>query len=129
MLVTNQDEERSKTLLLKIGRLFGLVTPGATSLIVLDDVSQYLRYEIEPPASHATCHQQYHVLLAAKKRKAFNKQRHRWHHAIDWWTRRLDWWSRDWSLTGVKPCMTLHHVPPRHYSEQVRKYLCCVTLC
>ena len=40
------------------GKLFGLVTPG-TSLLVLDNLSQYLRYNIRPPESLLEMRAQY----------------------------------------------------------------------
>jgi len=36
--------------ILSLGRKFGLVT-SSTSLIVLEGLEQYVKYEIEPPAS------------------------------------------------------------------------------
>ncbi|MCG8454875.1 MAG: carboxypeptidase regulatory-like domain-containing protein, partial [Holophagales bacterium] len=44
------DPEEHREQLLTLGRAHGLVTP-ATSLLVLESIDQYLRYEIEPPAS------------------------------------------------------------------------------
>ncbi|MBR6372042.1 MAG: DUF2135 domain-containing protein [Victivallales bacterium] len=40
------------------GKLYGLVTPG-TSLLVLDNISQYLRYNIRPPESLPEMRAQY----------------------------------------------------------------------
>ena len=44
--------------LLALGREYGLASPK-TSLIVLDTVEQYLKYDIEPPASEKTLHEQW----------------------------------------------------------------------
>lgn len=42
--------KRNKELIVEAGKTFGLVTPG-TSLIVLDNVDQYVEHRIKPPAS------------------------------------------------------------------------------
>jgi hypothetical protein len=50
--------ERFEDELLALGRKYGLVSP-ATSLIVLESLDQWLRHEIEPPATQPALRDQY----------------------------------------------------------------------
>jgi hypothetical protein len=52
--------------LVETGKQYGLVTPG-TSLIVLDNLSQYLEHEIEPPVTLPNMRNQYLKQMAVKK--------------------------------------------------------------
>ena len=53
--------EENRQELLELGRRYGLVTPS-TSLLVLENVEQYVEYEVEPPAMLAEMRREYHVL-------------------------------------------------------------------
>lgn len=84
--------------LLELGRQFGVVSP-TTSLLVLETLDQWLRYDIEPPKTWARMHEEWErhregVMkvssedgmkadhLAALKRE---------------WSLLLEWWNRDFS--------------------------------
>ena len=77
--------------LLALGRRYGMVTAG-TSLLVLERLDQYVRYQVEPPASWPQMQQQY--LMALKQQQgAMQNQREayqsalamRWHERVAWW--------------------------------------------
>jgi hypothetical protein len=85
------DRERNQDAIRRLGMHFGLVTSG-TSLIVLDDVADYVRHEIEPPASLLA---EYRRLLAqAGQRRQADQQA-----AVERVVRRFQekqaWWDKE----------------------------------
>jgi len=84
----------------RLGKSFGLITPG-TSLIVLDRVEDYVRYEIVPPFELRT---EYERLLAARRQ---SRERDRVSHLDDIARRfreKQSWWERDFPK-GERPQM------------------------
>ena len=79
--------------LLSLGRRFGVVSP-ATSLMVLEELDQWLRYDIEPPASWERMHDAW-LRARAGRMSLFSPQEtqnmHRrnlarqWEHTLSWW--------------------------------------------
>ena len=74
--------------LLALGREYGLASPK-TSLIVLDTVEQYLKYDIEPPEDEKALHEQW-----ARRRPDSAKQKERDAAATKSWLNNL---KRDWN--------------------------------
>ena len=73
--------------LLALGREYGLASPK-TSLIVLDTVEQYVKYDIEPPAGEKTLHEKWMKMRPSPTQK---KEREA-HEAKEW----LSSLKRDW---------------------------------
>jgi len=86
--------------LTETGKRYGLVTPK-TSLIVLDNLQQYLEYNIEPPASLPEMRRQYREIKnrQAIERKEF--ERNKLDRIRQLWQQRLAWWKTDFS--NIKP--------------------------
>ena len=85
--------------LLALGRRFGVVSP-ATSLLVLETLDQWLRYDIEPPATLADMHAAWKHAKQGEMRldsKAARAERHRGRLAGEW-ANLLRWWERDYEL-------------------------------
>jgi len=86
--------ERNHDELLRLGRRFGIVTPG-TSLLVLETLEQYLEHHIEPPRSRAALRAEYlrrtEPAQRAEKRAAQDKL----DVVLALWNRRVQWWSRE----------------------------------
>jgi Ca-activated chloride channel homolog len=85
--------ERNHDELLRLGRRFGIVTPG-TSLLVLETVEQYVEHRIEPPATRAALRAEYRrrlqqAQLAEKKGRGDKLAR-----VLEMWNRRVQWWER-----------------------------------
>jgi Ca-activated chloride channel family protein len=83
------DANRSE--LLALGRRYGVVTAG-TSLLVLETLDQYLRHEIEPPASWPEVREPW---LAQFKDRQIQRERRAVGHQerlLRWWDERLRWW-------------------------------------
>jgi hypothetical protein len=95
--------EDNKSTISSLGKKYGLVTAN-TSLIVLDAVEDYAKYEIEPPAELKPA---YFKLIREKKTELSvikNK-------SIDEATRYYDelrrWWSRDYKQISRRPVKPL----------------------
>jgi Ca-activated chloride channel family protein len=86
--------------LLALGRTHGLVSP-ATSLIVLETLDQWVRHEIEPPASLPGMREQWR--RAMKGRSNGNEPTQRLEHIVGLWKQRVAWWKSDFSKAKVAP--------------------------
>jgi len=88
---TNEDE------LLALGRRFGIVSP-ATSLIVLENLDQYVRHDIEPPAPQTDLRRQWRdrksFLAQEEKRKRDSKL----DRVLAMWKARVDWWENRYKV-------------------------------
>lgn len=80
--------------LVKLGRAYGLVTPG-TSLMVLESVDQYVRYEIEPPDSQPVWQQQYAAFRRNSAKDATDRTQAHLDTLLRMWQERLAWWGTD----------------------------------
>ena len=81
--------------LLSLGRRFGVVSP-ATSLLVLEELDQWLRYDIEPPASWKRMHDEW-LRVRAGRMNLSNPQQARDRHRqqlADQWRETYAWWER-----------------------------------
>lgn len=87
--------EKNKETIEALGKRFNIVTRN-TSLIVLDDINDYVRYEITPPAE---LREQYDRLLANKKareKRAFAESdlmKRRIEHVLPMFNARKEWWN------------------------------------
>lgn len=85
--------EDNATELLALGRRFGLASP-VTSLLVLETLDQWLRHDIEPPASQPQLRERW---LAEKKRRAGSspeeKAERHFAEIARLWKLRMAWWN------------------------------------
>ena len=82
----NEDE------LLALGRRFGIVSP-ATSLIVLERLDQYVRHDIEPPASLPDLRRQWHDRLASLAKNEQQQRAGKIDRVLAMWRERVAWWE------------------------------------
>ncbi len=82
------DLESTKSEITELGRKFSIVTSN-TSLIVLETLSQYLRHNIEPPASLPEIRKQYLSIMASKKTSEKEKVEAKVQHVLDMWNKRV----------------------------------------
>jgi tetratricopeptide (TPR) repeat protein len=75
-----------------IGKRFGMVT-GETSLLVLERVEDYVRHEIEPPAS---LREQYDRIMAMSRRQIRQVDTGRLANVIARFEARVAWWENDY---------------------------------
>jgi Ca-activated chloride channel homolog len=95
--------------LLALGRSHGLVSP-ATSLIVLETLDQWVRHEIEPPASLPDMRNQWRQ--AMKGRANQNDPAPSLEHIAQLWKQRVEWWKSDFSKAKAKPAGDDDGEPP-----------------
>lgn len=85
--------EQNEEELLTLGQRFGLVSP-ATSLIVLENLDQYLRHEIRPPAQLAEMRQRWDDAIAQKTKSTADTTEHKFASVIGMWQQRVMWWEK-----------------------------------
>jgi Ca-activated chloride channel homolog len=88
--------------LLALGRGFGLVSP-ATSLIVLESLDQWLRHEIEPPASLPEMRRQWREAMKGRPDANTPDDSQRLEQVAALWQQRVEWWKTDFSKARPAP--------------------------
>lgn len=84
--------ERNRSALTELGQRYGLVTPG-TSLLVLDSLDQYVRYQIEPPASLPQWREQYRSRVQQTEAATEQQKKSTLNWVLSEWQARLRWWE------------------------------------
>ena len=85
------DRERNRSAIRRLGTKFGLLT-AETSLIVLDAVADYARYEIEPPESMRAV---YERLMAQKRDRNLNERATHLERIAARFVARQAWWDKE----------------------------------
>ncbi|WP_111858200.1 VIT domain-containing protein [Acinetobacter sp. CFCC 10889] len=83
----------------KIAQDFNIVTPN-TSLIVLENLDDYVQYEIQPPASLKT---EYEQRISSQKQSVQQKQQQALARSIDEYQAHQQWWEKDFPKQKIKP--------------------------
>jgi tetratricopeptide (TPR) repeat protein len=81
--------------MIRLGQEFGLVTPG-TSLLVLENLGQYVRHRVAPPLSLPEMRGQYLQEVARLETRAQDKKRDKLDWVLGLWQKRVEWWSKDY---------------------------------
>lgn len=89
-------EELNKDELLSIGRRYGLVTPG-TSLLVLENLEQHLKHDIEPAASRPEMRQAWQARKAVIEKESQKARKDRLERVVALWQARTSWWEKDFT--------------------------------
>ena len=84
------DPERNAAQIARIGQQFGIVTPG-TSLIVLENADDYVRYDIPAPAA---LREEVAQLQATREKARKQNRSERLDSVADKFERRIAWWER-----------------------------------
>lgn len=85
------EPERNRAAIARIGQQFALVTPG-TSLLVLDDPADYVRYDIPAPAA---LRKQVALLRKAQSVEREVSRSERLDQVAKAFAQRIDWWERE----------------------------------
>jgi hypothetical protein len=88
--------------LVETGKKYGLVTPG-TSLIVLDNLDQYLEHRIMPPESLPEMRDKYIRLMKEKKKETEKAKDRKLERVVELWNKRIGWWEKSFPLPVKKP--------------------------
>ena len=90
--------------LLSLGRRFGVVSP-ATSLLVLETLDQWMRYDIEPPTTWESMHSAWELhrqgLMGAYSDEARIDEHLR--NLKRAWSELKEWWARDYPVARPTP--------------------------
>ncbi|MCP4213982.1 MAG: DUF2135 domain-containing protein [bacterium] len=89
--------EINKKELLKMGKAYGLVTPG-TSLMVLESLEQYIQYRIRPPKSLPMLRAEYEKRTAHTKMDVEEGKERKLEKILELWKERVQWWKKDFSI-------------------------------
>jgi len=89
--------EENEEDLLTLGRRFGTVSP-ATSLIVLENLDQYVRNDIEPPASLPEMRQAWASRKATITKGMQAQQTSKLERVVAMWNARVQWWEQTYPL-------------------------------
>lgn len=93
------ERERNRAEIRRLGQAFNLLT-AETSLIVLDEVSDYVDNDILPPAALRA---QYDKLLAEKVRDERDRLSRHLEQVVAQYQDKIDWWQRDFPKTPKEP--------------------------
>jgi hypothetical protein len=83
--------------LIETGQEHGLVTQG-TSLMVLENLDQYLEYQIEPPATLPDVRREYFAQSKERKRQQQMDREGKIDQVLALWNERVNWWKRDFKF-------------------------------
>lgn len=86
--------QRNEDALIETGQEYGLVTQG-TSLMVLENLDQYLEYQIEPPATLPDVRREYVAQSKERKRQQQIDREGKIDRVLALWNERVKWWKRD----------------------------------
>jgi tetratricopeptide (TPR) repeat protein len=93
----NQAEE-----ILTLARKHGVVSPGS-SLLVLENIEQYLEYGIEPPASRPALLVEYRERHQEMEKEIEDFSRQHLETVVSLWRKRIEWWEKEYKPTPPKP--------------------------
>ncbi|MFH2010024.1 MAG: VIT domain-containing protein [bacterium] len=85
-----------------LGKAHSLVTPG-TSLLVLENLSQYIEHKIRPPASLPGMAQKYDAAMQQLAAQKQQKQASKLSHVLALWKQRVLWWNTKFRRTYHRP--------------------------
>ncbi|MGO4549898.1 DUF2135 domain-containing protein [Lysobacter sp. 2RAF19] len=92
------DPERNVVQIARIGQQFGIVTPG-TSLIVLENAEDYVRYDIPAPAALRAEVAQIRVMREQEREQ---NRAERLDSVAEKFAQRIDWWERKFPKDAPK---------------------------
>lgn len=101
------DVKENEVVLKQLGQKYNLVTPN-TSLIVLETLDQYLKYEIEPPLTLPEIHKQYETIMKKREKEKKTKDEEKIVVVLNMWKRRVAWWNEDPTSQETKASYIVH---------------------
>jgi len=89
-----RDSQTNKAKIIKLSQKYGLVS-NHTSLIVLENLAQYVEHQIEPPKSLPEIRQQYWAKLKSQALTKKRQTKEKLSEVISMWEERKTWWHRN----------------------------------
>jgi tetratricopeptide (TPR) repeat protein len=87
-------QKRNEDPITELGKQYGLVTPF-TSLMVLENLEQYVEHHIPPPASLPALRAAYARIMEQRAGNEKKENRQRIDQILALWQKRVEWWNRD----------------------------------
>ena len=87
-------QKRNEKEIAALGKQFGMVTPY-TSLLVLDTLEQYVRYEIAPPKSLPTMREEYMRRIDTIEHQKQKQKADKLAEVVRMWQERVKWWDTE----------------------------------
>ncbi len=114
----NITEPSQSETVLDLARRFGIVSSG-TSLLVLENVEQYVEYGIEPPSSLPEMCKEYENRIKNVSDKEQGVKQEHLESVVEKWNERVAWWGKEYKGVYQKP--EEHQVQQRHslHSQEV----------
>jgi hypothetical protein len=81
-----------------LGKRYGLITPN-TSLIVLENLSDYIAYEVTPPAELRA---EYDRIIKQQGQERLAQKRNNWTQVDAYYSELAQWWSSNIRFNGAK---------------------------
>ncbi len=97
-----KDAENNKSSILKLAQTYNLAT-SFTSLLVLDNLEQYVQNHIAPPQSLAQMRDAYFKQIKQLDKQKSSEQQDKIAHIISQWNQRQQWWHKKFPKTVPKP--------------------------
>jgi hypothetical protein len=82
-----------------VGKQYGIVTQG-TSLIVLEDINDYIAYEIVPPAELRA---EYDKIIKEQGQTTLAQKKNNWNSVGNYFDELFGWWKKDIRYHVVRP--------------------------
>ncbi len=92
LMIHQKQNQREITAL---GKKFGLVTPY-TSLLVLDSLEQYVRYDIAPPKSLPAMREEYMRRIDTIEHQKQKEKTDKVEQVVHMWQNRVNWWTAEY---------------------------------
>lgn len=87
--------------LLALGHDFNLVTPG-TSLLVLENLEQYVEHNIAPPRSRPALYDAWLGRETREQASKRTKDEQQLQRVLSQWNERVSWWKREFPRTAIR---------------------------
>jgi len=98
-------EEKNRDEITKTGKKYGIVTPN-TSLIVLENLNDYLENDIEPPVE---MRERYFERLTITKNEAAYQLKNHINNVVNLSNEQTNWWNKNFLNVSVAPVVKKHH--------------------
>lgn len=89
------NQKKNEQAITELGKQYAVVTPG-TSLIVLENVNQYVEYGITPPATLPDMLKQYNEIMAQRATQGKQVEENKLNKVLGMWQQQVQWWERDY---------------------------------
>jgi hypothetical protein len=104
------EETENEKVILDLGRKFSIVTP-TTSIIVLEELEQYVKHDIEPPVALQSIRTKWLAIMQERANEKRALQEEKIVSILSLWNRRTAWWNEDMASNEAQEKNHLHFLP------------------